>query len=66
MKAALVFVIFPVLTLALYFGVFAPNYHARTSTPQPASFSCGAELASLAALDAGRQIAPLCGQAVTP
>lgn len=66
MKAAFVFVVCPALALGLLFGVFVPGYHPRVSVPEPTSFSCSAELASLAPLGAGGQIAPLCGQTANP
>ncbi len=66
MKAVLAFLVFPVLGLVLYFGVFASSSHPRASIPQPAPFSCASLLASLASLDAAGQIAPLCGAAAYP
>jgi hypothetical protein len=67
--AGLWLIVFPALGLGLYFGVYAPGYHpAPPGQAQP--FSCSSEMASLAAVDGGGQIAPLCGAvsypAVTP
>jgi energy-converting hydrogenase Eha subunit F len=64
-RAAFVFLI-PALFFGLLFGVFLPESHPSASTPHPVPFSCQSEMASLAPLDAGGQIAPLCGQAAYP
>lgn len=59
-RAVLWLLVFPALGLGLFFGVFAPGYHPQAHVhPQP--FNCQSEMASLAAVDGGGQIAPLCG-----
>ncbi len=58
-------VIFPLLGIGLYLGVFAPNYHpAVRSAPHPVT--CAQLNAEPDPLDSGGQIAPLCGDAAYP
>jgi hypothetical protein len=58
-------VIFPALFAVLCFCVCTPGSHRQPpSYPQP--FSCASEMASLAAVDGGGTIAPLCGATPYP
>jgi predicted metal-dependent hydrolase len=60
-------VILPALGLVLYFGYFAPNYHpSHVDPPQVPTYNCASAAAALSNIDAGGQIAPLCGATPYP
>jgi hypothetical protein len=58
-------VIIPALA-GMLVGLWIGTSGHGTATPHPVPFSCQKLLASLAPVDGGGQIAPLCGQPVTP
>lgn len=59
--------LFPVGGLCLYLFVFAPSYHPHhVNYPQVPTYNCASAAASLSNIDAGGQIAPLCGATPYP
>jgi hypothetical protein len=65
------FVVVVWVTLALAFASFillmvALNPHQHKPLPAPAPWSCASERAKVALVDAGGQIAPVCGETPYP
>jgi hypothetical protein len=60
------FVILPGLGLVLYFGVFSHDQPRHVDPPQVPTYNCASAAASLANIDPGGQIAPLCGATPYP
>jgi energy-converting hydrogenase Eha subunit F len=63
--AVLWLLIFPALGMGLYV-TYATGYHPQVAHPHPVPFSCAQMAASLAPVDGGGQIAPMCDQAAYP
>lgn len=66
MRGILTVIGMPAAFALLYFLWFAPHYHPPPPPDYRTTFSCQAVLASIAPVDGGGSIAPVCGATPYP